>query len=246
MALTAIATVMLRKHVTDTLCMIEPAVVETSPEKSNLHFSIVKYSSIDETFKPYIEELKQKRIDMDRTLIFCRRPLDCAKLWVEFCNHLRKEVTEPSGSPIEIPELRLVDCYAGCTDERVLEVILRQFTTPSCLRVVIVTIAFGLGVNCPDIRRVIHFGVPEDIETYVQQVGRAGCDGKASYCILLFGEGVYKRYCNNQILDYCKNELQCCRLFLYSKFGFYSSKNDLINTCACCDVCNRSCDCCKA
>ena len=50
--------------------------------------------------------------------------------------------------------------------------ILKQFSRQSCLRVLIATIAFGLGVNCPNIRHVIHFGVPEDIN--VQQVGRAG------------------------------------------------------------------------
>ena len=80
----------------------------------------------------------------------------------------------------------MVDCYTGSTDQHVRDVILKQFSTPSCLRVTIATVAFGLGVNCPDIRRIMHFGIPEDIETYVQQVGRAGRDGKTS-CLLAKG-----------------------------------------------------------
>ena len=70
----------------------------------------------------------------------------------------------------------MVDCFTGCTDEYVKDTILQQFSTPSsCLRVLIATIAFVLG---PDI------SIPEDIETYVQQVGRAGHDGKLSYCTI--------------------------------------------------------------
>ena len=79
-----------------------------------------------------------------------------------------------------------MDCFTGCTEESVRDIILKQFCTVSCLRIVIATIVFGLGVNCPDIRHVIHFGVPEDIETYVQQVGRAGRDGEVSYCTMLW------------------------------------------------------------
>ena len=108
-------------------------------------------------------------------------------------------MTEPPGHPLRIQELRLVDYYTGCTQESVRNGILRQFSKQSCLRILIANIAFGLGIDCPDIRRVIHFGVSEDVETYVQQVGRAGRDGNQSQCVMLFGTGVYKRFCNEQI-----------------------------------------------
>ena len=62
------------------------------------------------------------------------------------------------------------------------------------------------GVNCPDIRHVIHYGIPEDIEMYVQQVGRAGHDGKQSHCTMYYGKGVYKR---QEILSYCQNKTDC-------------------------------------
>lgn len=244
MALTATATTLLQKNVIETLGMVNPVIIEISPEKSNLYFSLTKFESIEISLKPLMQELKEKRMNMERTLIFCRRPIDCAELWVAFRNYLGQFITEPPGYCVDIPNLRIVDCFTGCTDETVKDIILKQFSAPSCLRIVIATIAFGLGVDCSDIRRVIHLGIPEDIETYVQQVGRAGRDGNPAYCTMFHGKGVYKRYCNKQILNYCQSKDECLRDTLYSKFGSYTS-NGLFHTCKCCDVCSKFCDCCN-
>ena len=219
-------------------------IIETSPEKENLYFSVVKFESISATFQPLLQELMEKRTNMDRTLIFCRNLIDCANLWIKFCKFLGPNITEPPNHDIKIPELRMVDCYTGCTDECVRTIVLKQFSTSSCLRVLIATIAFGLGVNCPDIRHIIHFGIPEDVESYVQQVGRAGRDGKHSRCTMLYGSGVYKKHCNEQILKYCQNN-HCRRDALYSNFGSYSVNTSLSNTCKCCDVCSSFCKCCN-
>ena len=52
---------------------------------------------------------------------------------------------------------------------------MHSFTLPgSRLRVVIATIAFGMGLDCPNVRKIIHIGAPEDVESYLQQTGRAG------------------------------------------------------------------------
>ena len=70
---------------------------------------------------------------------------------MNFHTFLGNEITEPPGLCIDIAETRLVDYFTGCTDNIVKEIILKQFSKPSCLRLVIATVAFGLGVNCPDI-----------------------------------------------------------------------------------------------
>ena len=141
--------------------MIDPVVIQVSPEKPNLYFSVKE--NVAGSVTAVILELKHKRLNMERMIIFCRRPLDCADLWMQFHASLGTDITQPPGSSIKNPELRLVDYF---TEEAVRDAILKHFSKESCLWVVIATLAFGMGIGCPDVRSVIHFGVPEDVETY--------------------------------------------------------------------------------
>ena len=59
--------------------------------------------------------------------------------------------------------------------------------TDSKLCLVIATTAFGMGVDCPNIRRIIHWGLPKTLEEYVQETGRSGRDGENAVAILYRG-----------------------------------------------------------
>ena len=88
-------------------------------------------------------------------------------LYSFFLHALGEYSTEPNGSPNYVVN-REFDLYFHCTHPSIKENILKQFTTESPLRLIIAASAFGMGIDCPDVRQIIYWGVPEDAETYIQ------------------------------------------------------------------------------
>lgn len=131
----------------------------------------------------------------------------------------------------------MVEMYTSCTDEDIKSQIIESFTRSSCLRIICATVAFGMGVNCPDVREVVHLGPPNDIESYIQETGRAGHDGLPSKAVLLIKKR-YPQYISSDMKAYCSSK-QCCRHLLFSNMEGYNHHLHSVPPDICCDVCKH-------
>ena len=219
MALTATATRGMRKDIEKILGMKDPLVVTASPDKANVVFYVRPYVSFEVSFGKIVEELGSARTNLGRTIIYCQKQEDCANLYLFFKFCLGNSIREPQDAP-DLPPFRLVDMFMSSTQACVKEDILHGFTSlASPLRIVICTIAFGMGVDTPNVRHIIHFGPTHSLVDYIEGVGRGGRDGLSAHAILLCGKGL-RQHIDDEMSSYCSNtdinyvDEMCCLVIL--------------------------------
>ncbi|RFN48070.1 ATP-dependent dna helicase q-like 3 [Fusarium flagelliforme] len=162
--LTATATPPVIDDICKAFDITEDGVFRTSVYRPNLRLEAEAVEAKDDKYKLLYEFLKTHP---GSTLIYATLQKVQAE---ELAEHLTKK-----GFPA-------AHFHAGMKIEE-KKMIQDEFMT-SKIQTVVATIAFGMGIDKPDIRNIIHWDVPSTVEEYCQQVGRAGRDGKQSYCML--------------------------------------------------------------
>ena len=154
--------------------MDNPYVMFESPNKESIAY-VVEYMPRDEDLEYYfcwlLDELKEKKELCDRTIIYCQTIKQCGLLYATIKAMLGNDMYVGN----EGHNNCLIEMLHSCTLSANKEYIIKSFQQEhGVIRVLIATIAFGMGVNCQAVSRVIHFGPSKNIESYAQEIGRAG------------------------------------------------------------------------
>ena len=166
MALTATATERVRKDIVTLLKLREPVCYVASFNRPNLTYRVFAKN------KPY-----------EQVLEFLRgRPKESG---IVYCQS--RKSTESVAERLNEDGVKARPYHAGLTNKERTEH--QELFLRDEVRVICATIAFGMGINKPNVRFVVHYDLPKNIEGYYQETGRAGRDGLPSECVLLFSPG---------------------------------------------------------
>ena len=166
MALTATATGRVRADIITHLKLREPRCYVASFNRPNLSYRVVAKN------KPY-----------DQLLDFLRaRPKEGG---IVYCQS--RKTAERTAANLTEDGVKARPYHAGLTPKARSEH--QELFLRDDVRVICATIAFGMGINKPNVRFVVHYDLPKNIEGYYQETGRAGRDGLPSECVLLFSPG---------------------------------------------------------
>ena len=251
MALTATANAKTRGNVMKSLEMTNTFIISKVPNNPNLFLSVLpKPADCDPAVivEPIVKGISKSGVSSDRFIVFCRTYSETLEFYQEAVLQLHDEdalyVNAASFEPQS--HRRTCEKYDACTAESIKKHIVSSFTEPDgTVQVVFATIAFAMGLDSPNIRHIVHWGPPADIETYLQEVGRSGRDGRSATAILFYQPTDFRGRpgVSESMRDYCINTHECRRKELMKQFGLTSGINYPTTKCLCCDVCLATCPC---
>lgn len=165
-AFTATATEEVRNDIINLLNLKNPKVFISGFDRENLSLTVLKGINKDRYILKFLEENKNVS-----GIIYCLTRKDTEKLYSKLTKHGFNTTLYHGGLSSEERSKNQDDFVYDRAD------------------IIVATNAFGMGIDKSDIRFVIHYNMPQNIEGYYQEIGRAGRDGEKSECILLFAPG---------------------------------------------------------
>lgn len=229
LALTATATPRVREDIIQQLQLNHPLVHLASFNRPNLFYEV--YPDHSHRFSQLLKIIEN---NPGAGIIYCLS---------------RKKVDEIAAK-LQEHQIKALPYHAGMTDEERTENQTRFIRDD--VSIMVATVAFGMGINKPDVRFVVHYSLPKTLEGYYQESGRAGRDGEAAYCALFLNYGDIKtveyfidqkedpqeqrlaRQQLHQVIEYGE-AMECRRTVQLSYFGEFFAGN-----CGQCDNCLAS------
>jgi len=166
MALTASATPKVQEDIIKNLSMQDGQVFKSSFNRSNLYYEVRPKISKQQTLKEIIAYLNERKGQSG--IIYC----------------LSRKTVEEVAETLKVNGIKALPYHAGMDGPKRTHH-QDQFLMEE-VDVIVATIAFGMGIDKPDVRFVIHYDVPKSIESYYQETGRSGRDDRPSDCIMFY------------------------------------------------------------
>ena len=249
LATTATATLKSQRAICDSLQLKQPVIISVNPDFRNIFFESKERPATGENklfpiLHPLCVELLEKKIDMPLTLIYGTLDV-CAESFLYFCNVLGENQYFSREAPPK-SENRLFSQYHAEYPQHEKDKLISGLINNTCkARVLFVTVAFGIGVDVPSIRRVIHIGVPRMMEEYFQELGRAGRDGLPAAATIYYNR--YDLRTGKNTVEPVMKELVsatgCKRKLILNYFGHDLIQNNSMPVHSCCDNDAAVCDC---
>ncbi|XP_071549733.1 recQ-like DNA helicase Blm [Panulirus ornatus] len=217
-ALTATATPRVRVDILHQLGLTDPKWFLSSFNRANLRYEVLPKKG--KKISNEIAALIKAKYSNQSGIVYCLSRKEC----------------DATASDLAKAGIKAVSYHAGLSDSQRISVQSQWINDK--YKVVCATIAFGMGIDKPDVRFVVHYSLPKSIEGYYQESGRAGRDGEVADCVLYYSYQdmhrirkmidmdrenwqARKTHYDNlwRMVAYCENKVDCRRTQLLNYFG---------------------------
>ena len=241
MCLTGTVTAKSYKAIKEGLKLKSPITLSMKINRPNIFVSVVKIKASDFSKLGWLINMLKIDEDCPKTIIYCRSAPHVAFIYDFLNTNLGDH--QFAGGDISLKS-RKIAMFHRVTAPENKDLVIEEFAkADSPIRLVVASSAFGMGIDVPDIRYVVFFGCPRTMESFLQQMGRAGRDGRESYTVIL--DYPVRDKCDKDMAEFLTTT-NCRRTILNQKFKIPLTKDDHIfendATCsnACCDKCDTS------